>query len=125
MNKRELERFRKLVEAEKQRVLQGLGMLEKEITGIAESGGGAGNQSYSNHMADIGTDAMETEQAFMHASQGTNYLLALEEALKRIEKGKYGICEECTGKIPVKRLEAFLAARLCVTCKSRLEKQRN
>ena len=120
MNKRDLLRFKKLIEAEKQNVLQKLGMLEEEIAGLMAAG--SGKQSYSNHMADIGSDAMEQEQAFMHASQGTNYLLALEEALKRIEKGDYGTCEECGGKIPNKRLEAFLAARFCVSCKAKLER---
>jgi DnaK suppressor protein len=121
MNKRELQKFKKLIEREKQNVLQKLGMIEEEVEGLRAAGGG-GNQSYSNHMADIGTDAMEQEQAFMHASQGTDYLLALEDALKRIEKGTYGTCENCDLKIPQRRLEAFLAARLCVQCKSKLEK---
>lgn len=120
MNKRESNRFKKLVEKEKRRVLERLGMIEEEIQGLARSQ--SGNQSYSNHMADIGSDAMGTEQAFLHASQGTDYLLALEEALKRIERGIYGVCEECKEKIPNKRLEAYLAARLCVTCKGKLER---
>lgn len=120
MNKRELKRFKTLIEEEKQRVLRKLGMLEEEIAGLRSQK--SGNQSYSNHMADIGSDAMETEQAFMHASTGTNYLLALENALKRIEKGTYGICESCEQKIPPRRLEAYLAANLCVQCKSKQEK---
>lgn len=120
MNKRDLNRFRKLIEEEKQRVLDRLGMLDEEIEGLRSSQ--TGNQSYSNHMADIGSDSMETEQAFMHASKGTDYLVALDDALKRIEKGTYGICLECGGKIPPRRLEAYLAADLCVSCKSKLEK---
>lgn len=120
MNKRELEKYKKLIKLEKQRVLEKLGMIEDEIEGLRSSG--TGNQAYSNHMADIGSDSMETEQAFMHASKGTTYLIALEDALRRIEKSVYGICENCEAKIPPRRLEAFLAARLCVTCKSNLEK---
>ena len=120
MNKRDLKKFEKLILEERQRVLERLGMIEEEIAGLQSSQ--TGNQSYSNHMADIGSDAMETEQAFLHASQGTDYLIALEGALKRIEKGTYGTCEDCGGKIPPKRLEAFLAARLCVACKSKNEK---
>jgi len=120
MNKRELQRFQKLIQAEKQRVMDRLGMIEEEIHDLAASQ--SGGQSYSNHMADVGTDAIEQEQAFMHASQGTDYLIALDEALRRIEKGTYGICEECGEKMPPRRLEAFLAARLCVRCKSKLEK---
>ena len=95
-------------------------MIEEEIEGLRA--GSSGNQSYSNHMADIGTDSMEQEQAFLHASKGTDYLLALEAALKRIEKGIYGTCESCGEKIPNRRLEAFLAARLCVQCKTDFEK---
>jgi DnaK suppressor protein len=120
MNKRDLLRFQTLVEAEKQRILGKLGMIEDEIVGLRSSQ--SGNKSHSNHMADIGSDAMETEQAFLHASQGTNYLLALEDALQRIEKGTYGICESCETTIPERRLQAYLAARFCVACKSKFEK---
>jgi RNA polymerase-binding protein DksA len=120
MNKKDLQRFRKLIEDERRRVVQRIGMIEEEIQGMAASQ--SGNQSYSNHMADIGSDAMEQEQAFLHASQGTDYLMALEEALRRIDKGTYGVCEECDEKIPVRRLEAFLAARLCIKCQSKLER---
>ncbi len=120
MTKRELQRFKKLIEEEKQLVLEKLGMIEEEIEGLRSNN--SGNQSYSNHMADIGTDAIDQEQAFLHASKGADYLLELEDALQRIEKGTYGVCENCSGKIPFRRLEAYLAARLCVMCKSKLEK---
>ncbi len=120
MNKKDLQRYRKLIEDERRRVVQRIGMIEEEIQGMAASQ--SGNQSYSNHMADIGSDAMEQEQAFLHASQGTDYLMALEDALRRIEKGTYGVCEECNEKIPPRRLEAFLAARLCIKCQSKAER---
>ena len=120
MNKRDLQRYQKLIEEEKKRVLDSLGMIEEEIQGLTS--GQSGNQSYSNHMADIGSEAMETEQAFLHARQGTDYLVALEKALTRIEKDTYGVCEECSETIPNKRLEAYLAARLCVACKGKIEK---
>jgi RNA polymerase-binding transcription factor len=120
MNKRDLQRFRKLIEDERHRVLMRIGMIEEEIQGMTANQ--SGNPSYSNHMADVGSDAIEQEQAFLHASQGTDYLLALEEALHRIDKGTYGTCEECGEKIPPRRLEAFLAARLCVRCQSKHER---
>ena len=120
MNKRDLIKFQKLIEEEKRRVLERLGMIEEEIEGLRSSK--TGNQSYSNHMADIGSDSMETEQAFLHASKGTDYLIALDDALKRIEKGLYGVCQDCDEKIPPRRLEAYPAAALCVACKSKAEK---
>ncbi len=121
MNKKELARFKKLIKAEKQKVLQELGQIGDEIDSFSKAKGG-GNQSYSNHMADIGTDAMDQEQTFLHASQGSDYLNKLDRAIKRTELGTYGVCEQCEGKIPTKRLEAYLAASLCITCKSEQEK---
>jgi DnaK suppressor protein len=123
MNKRELAKFRKLIEAERELVLAKLGVIEEEISNRTSSQG-SGSQAYSNHMADVGSDAMEQEQAFLHVSKGSNYLKRLDEALKRIDAGTYGNCEDCGGKIPPKRLEAFLPARLCVACKSEQEKLR-
>ena len=121
MNTKEQTRLKKLVEAERQRVAGKLDVIGEGISDRTASQS-AGNQSYSNHMADVGSDAMEQEQAFLHASQGADYLRALDDALKRIEDSTYGVCELCSGKIPTKRLEAYLAARLCVQCKAEQEK---
>ena len=121
MNKRELAKFKKLILAERERVANNIGTIEDEISDRSASQA-SGGQGYSNHMADIGSDAMEQEQAFMHASQESNYLRRLGDALKRIERGTFGVCEDCEGKIPIKRLEAYLAARLCIKCKSKHEK---
>jgi DnaK suppressor protein len=38
-------------------------------------------------------------------------------ALRKIDEGNYGKCENCGQDIPVERLEAIPTARLCVTCK--------
>ena len=35
-------------------------------------------------------------------------------ALRKIENGSYGICEECEEEIPIKRLKAIPDARYCV-----------
>jgi DnaK suppressor protein len=121
MNKKELTRFKKLIMAERERVVAQLDTIEEAINDRSENQP-SGAQGYSNHMADIGSDVMDQEQAFLHASQGSDYLRQLDEALKRIEDGTYGVCEECGDKIPQKRLEAALAAGLCVACKSKQEK---
>jgi DnaK suppressor protein len=121
MNKKDLARFKKRIEAERERVAGQLDSIEEAISDRSANQA-SGSQGYSNHMADIGSDAMEQEQAFLHASQGADYLRQLDDALKRIEDGSYGVCEDCGGKIPLKRLEAFLAAKLCITCKSKQER---
>lgn len=123
MNKKDCTRFVKLIEAERERLANKLDAIGEGISDRTASQS-ASNQSYSNHMADVGSDAMEQEQAFLHASQGADYLRLLDDALKRLDDGTYGVCEICSGKIPLKRLEAYLAARLCLTCKTEQEKVR-
>ena len=46
----------------------------------------------------------------------------IDEALARLEEGEYGICEDCEEEIPIGRLKAMPFARLCVKCKTDLEK---
>ncbi|HEB01583.1 MAG TPA: hypothetical protein ENI16_01135 [Candidatus Portnoybacteria bacterium] len=50
-----------------------------------------------------------------HALEKT--LLAVKEALLKIRKGGYGICEKCDRKIDPKRLEAIPEAKTCLKCK--------
>jgi len=121
MNQRDLARYRKRIEDEKRRVHDQLGRIEEGVKARASVGD---NNAYSNHMADVGSDAIETEQTFMYASKGSEYLRALDDALVRIDRGTYGTCEVCGAAIPARRLGAYLAARYCVPCKGKLEKRR-
>jgi len=121
-SKAEIEQFKKRILAERERILKELGRIEESINAAAEDQNGS-NQSYSNHLADLGTDYMEKEKNFYYASQEGHYLRALDEALERIERGEYGFCLECGDLISKKRLDAVPSAKLCVPCKSNQEKQ--
>ena len=77
---------------------------------------------YSFHMADVGTDAMEREKAFQLASAEGRILLEINEALRRMARGEYGICESCENPIFRPRLEAMPTARLCLSCKEKEER---
>ena len=78
--------------------------------------------TYSLHMADHGTDAMEREKSLLLAQRGGDYLDYLNEALERIEAGTFGVCRLCGGTIGLKRLEAVPTATQCIECKSKQEK---
>ncbi|WP_045216230.1 RNA polymerase-binding protein DksA [Desulfonatronovibrio magnus] len=47
----------------------------------------------------------------------------IEQALDRIEDGRFGICEECDEDISIPRLKARPVTTLCIKCKSKQEKQ--
>ncbi len=48
-------------------------------------------------------------------------LKAIDAALSRLERGRYGICEKCKEEIPLERLKAVPFAAYCIDC----QKQRN
>ena len=52
----------------------------------------------------------------------TRELERVEEAIKRMDNGTYGICESCKKKIPQARLEALPYAALCIECQRIEEK---
>ncbi len=49
-------------------------------------------------------------------------LKSIEEALRKLEEGTYGYCEECGEPIPIKRLKVLPFARYCVRCQEKIEK---
>jgi len=78
---------------------------------------------YSLHMADSGTDNFDRDFALSLLSSDQDAIYEIEEALKRIEKNTYGVCE-LTGKaIPKARLEAIPWARFTVQAQAQLEKE--
>jgi len=53
-----------------------------------------------------------------------NIIKDTKDAIKKIDNGKYGICENCKAKIETGRLEAFPVAFLCVTCANKTFKKK-
>jgi DnaK suppressor protein len=75
------------------------------------------------HQADAGSDAYEKDFALSLLSQEQDALYEIEEALKRLEVGTYGVCEMSNKFIPHARLEAIPFARFTVECQQQLEKE--
>jgi DnaK suppressor protein len=95
MKKKDLEKYEKLLLAKRAELITELGLLKKDAldTTIKDSTGDL--SSYSYHMADQGTDAMEREKAFLFASKNGRLLYHIDEALRRIQDKTYGKCQEC------------------------------
>lgn len=80
-------------------------------------------ESYSLHMGDSGTDNFDRDLALGMLSSDQEAMFEIEEALRRIEKGTYGICELTGKKIPKTRLDVAPWARFTVEAQSQLEKE--
>jgi RNA polymerase-binding transcription factor DksA len=79
--------------------------------------------SYSLHMADSGTDNFDRDFALSLLSSDQDAIYEIEEALKRIEKNTYGICELSGKPIPKTRLDAIPWTRFTVEAQSQLERE--
>ena len=95
--------------------------LHRQMDGLAQESAQE-LAGYSLHMADSGTDNFDRDFALSLLSSDQDAIYEIEEALKRIEKKTYGICE-LTGKtIPRARLEAIPWTRFTVEAQAQLEK---
>ena len=75
---------------------------------------------------DLGDQASaETDRNFMLRLKGREQRLLnkIEEAIERIDEGKYGICEACGEPIRTPRLEARPVTALCIECKTEQEEE--
>ena len=122
MNTKQLSHFEKRLLEERKRVLKELGQYTESFSSTLQGADGD-LSSYSFHMADQGTDAMEREKQFLFASQEGRYLWHVNEALRRLYETpeKYGKCMECGEEIGFERLDALPHARLCIKCKAKEE----
>jgi RNA polymerase-binding transcription factor DksA len=77
---------------------------------------------YSLHMADSGTDNFDRDFALSLLSSDQDAVFEIEEALKRIERKTYGVCELTGKQIPRARLEAIPWTRFTVEAQAQLEK---
>jgi len=104
------------------RLLELRDQLVRQMNGLAKESAQE-MAGYSLHMADSGTDNFDRDFALSLLSSDQDAIYEIEEALKRIEKGTYGICE-LTGKpIPRSRLEAIPWTRFTVQAQAQLERE--
>ena len=104
------------------RLLELREQLMRQMNGLAKESAQE-MAGYSLHMADSGTDNFDRDFALSLLSSDQDAIYEIEEALKRIEKNTYGICE-LTGKpIPRTRLEAIPWTRFTVQAQAQLERE--
>jgi RNA polymerase-binding transcription factor DksA len=118
----DLQYFEKRLLEERARVLKQLGYYEDAFKASDQAADGD-LSSYSFHMADQGTDAMEREKQFLFASQEGRYLWHINYALNKLytTPEKYGVCESTGKEIPFERLDALPHARFCIEAKEKEE----
>jgi DnaK suppressor protein len=116
------------VRQQKDKLLQLRDAMVDSMAGVAQDtlrsrAEGSEASAFGMHQADAGSDAYDRDFALSLLSQEQDALYEIDQALKRIELGTYGVCEMSGKPIPHARLEAIPFARFTVECQSQLEKQ--
>ena len=79
--------------------------------------------AYTVHMADMSADAYEREVSMNIVSSEQEVLYQIDDALKRMEEGVFGICQQCNKLITMSRLKAVPYASLCIQCQRDKERK--
>ena len=127
--KKDLEQFRAIILEKRDEILEDLQSLKEQMLDTSTGEYINENSPYSLHMAEQGTDAMEREKTFLYAQRENKFLGYLDDALKRIDNGIYGICVECIEEpqhlcescplVPKARLIAVPHTQHCLPVKQR------
>jgi len=122
-NKKELAEFKKVVLKKKDEVLDDIKHISEDTLKKSQKEASGDISGYSYHMADVATDNYDREFSLGLASNERKAVYELDDALKKIEEGTFGVCEDCKSLIAKNRLKAVPSARLCVKCQEKKEKK--
>jgi RNA polymerase-binding transcription factor len=114
MNKRETEKFRKILVEQKRQILQN----------ASRTLGGEIHLDPDDFPDEIDLASSESALSFtgkLRAREAA-LLVKIDRALEKMDEGEFGICENCGEKIGIKRLEARPVAELCIECKTEQER---
>ncbi len=122
-NKKELDYFRKLILEMKEKILDEIKHISEDTLKKSQKDAAGDISGYTYHMADVASDSYDREFSLGLASNERQSLYELDDAIKKIEEGTFGICEECKSLITKTRLKVVPFARLCVKCQEKKEKR--
>jgi len=115
IEKKTMEELKNALLEEKAELEKNLGKIAKPVD--KEEG------DYETSFEDIGTDKDDNATEVDQYTQNLGVESALEknlqdviDALEKMDKGTYGICENCQKEIPVERLKANPSAKTCIKC---------
>ena len=122
LTKKEMLFFKKSISKKKEEIIEEIKHISEDTLKKSQKEASGDISGYTYHMADVATDSYDREFSLGLASNERQLIYELDDALKKIEEGKYGICEECKGLIPKTRLKALPYARLCLKCQQAKER---
>ena len=122
MDQKQIEEFKATLLARRAELAERLSELRSEKIKPESRDGSDNMTTYSDHPADVGSDLYERERTVGSVSALSVQIREFDEAIYRLEKGNYGICERCGDMIPIERLLSRPSASYCMVCQKEIEK---
>jgi RNA polymerase-binding protein DksA len=113
----DVESFKTRLLGERERTVKAISYLHEENRGTTEDEQRELSGGSDNHLADIATYTYDRELDSTLEGAEAEHLAHIDAALKRIEQGTFGICENCGKPIAEERLQAIPYATHCIDCK--------
>jgi len=114
MKKEQLKQFKQILLAKKGEIVSSVDKEEAEGREAVSQGG---KDPY-----DAATDSYDQEFWFAISEAGRKTLEEIDEALRKVDEGTFGICETCAKPIDMPRLEVVPQARHCISCQEQEER---
>ena len=117
-----LKHFRQLLITERATFADKIKSLAKNVAKSPREASGD-LSSYPVHMADMAADTYDRELSINIVSSEQAVLYQIDDALKRLDDGTFGVCQQCSTAITMSRLKAVPYASLCIKCQRAKEQK--
>ncbi len=122
LNKDQLKNFRQLLITERAKIANEIKSIAQDASRSPRDASGD-LSAYTIHMADMAADTYDRELSTNLVSAEQGVLYQIDDALKRMDEGSFGVCSECQQPITMSRLKAVPYASLCIECQRAKEQK--
>jgi RNA polymerase-binding protein DksA len=122
LTKEQIKQFRQLLITERVKLADEIKTIAREASTSPRDASGD-LSAYTVHMADMAADTYDRELSMNLVSSEQEILYQIDDALKRLDEGTFGVCLQCSQPITMSRLKAVPYASLCIACQRTKEQQ--
>ena len=112
MDRKRLDFYKKKLEAKREELMRMMSQNEQEAMAADDA---------TQDIADKAANSYTKEFLFSQSNNERFILNLVDEALKRVKNGGFGLCVQCSEEIQQKRIEAVPWARHCISCQEKQE----
>ena len=122
LTKEQVKQLRQLLITERVKLAEEIKSIARDAS-ISPREASGDLSAYTIHMADMAADTYERELSMSIVSSEQEILYQIDDALKRLDDGSFGVCQQCSGPITMSRLKAVPYASMCIECQRAKEQK--